>query len=135
MYAANDGQAGGVIAALTDHIAADKLPPITGQDAEVAAIQRILAGEQTMTIYKPIPIEAETAAEVAVLLAHGDDVPDTTDTGITQSTYKDVKSYIFTPIVVTKDNVASTVIADKFYDASEICTGEYAQACTEAGVS
>lgn len=135
VYAANDGQAGGVIAALTDHIAADKLPPITGQDAEVAAIQRILAGEQTMTIYKPIPIEAETAAEVAVLLAHGDDVPATTDTGIAQSTYKDVKSYIFTPIVVTKDNVADTVIADKFYEASEICTGEYAQACTEAGVS
>ena len=58
-----------------------------------------------------------------------------TDTGIDQSTYKDVKSYIFTPIVVTKDNVADTVIADKFYEASEICTGEYAQACTEAGVS
>ncbi|GAA3545240.1 substrate-binding domain-containing protein [Nocardioides daeguensis] len=135
VYAANDGQAGGVVAALTDHLSADKLPPITGQDAEVAAIQRILAGEQTMTIYKPIPIEAETAAEVAVLLAHGDDVPGTTETGITQSQYKDVASYIFTPIVVTHDNVADTVIADGFYEAADICTGEYAQVCTEAGVS
>ena len=74
VYAANDGQAGGVVAALTGAgVAADALPPITGQDAELAAIQRILAGEQAMTIYKPIPIEAETAAEVAVELANGED--------------------------------------------------------------
>ncbi|WP_408898378.1 substrate-binding domain-containing protein [Nocardioides sp. R1-1] len=135
VYAANDGQAGGVVAALTDHISADQLPPITGQDAEVAAIQRILAGEQTMTIYKPIKIEAETAAELAVLLAQGEDAPDTTETGIDQSDFEGVPSYIFDPIVVTQDNVADTVIADGFYDAAEICTGEYAQACTEAGVS
>lgn len=135
VYAANDGQAGGVVAALTDHIAADQLPPITGQDAEVAAIQRILAGEQTMTIYKPIKIEAETAAELAVLLAQGDDAPDTTDTGVAQSDFEGVPSYIFDPIAVTQANVADTVIADGFYEAAEICTGEYAQACTEAGVS
>ena len=49
---------------------------------------------------------------------------DTTDTGITQSEYKDVASYIFTPIVVTQANVADTVIADGFYEAAEICTGE-----------
>ena len=52
-----------------------------------------------------------------------------------RSEYKSVPSYIFTPIVVTKENVASTIIADGFYKASEICTGEYAKACTEAGVS
>jgi hypothetical protein len=57
--------------------AADALPPITGQDAELDAIQRILAGEQYMTIYKPIKIEAETAAEVAVAIANGDDVGET----------------------------------------------------------
>ena len=75
VYAANDGQAGGVISALTGAgVASDALPPVTGQDAELAAIQRIVAGEQAMTIYKPIPIEAETAAEVAVQLAKGEDV-------------------------------------------------------------
>lgn len=136
VYAANDGQAGGVVAAMTGAgVASDALPPITGQDAEIAAIQRILAGEQAMTIYKPIPVEAETAAEVAVDIANGEDVPATTQSGIDQSTYEDVKSYIFTPIVVTKDNVKDTVIADGFYDASDICTGDYTDACEAAGIS
>ena len=54
-----------------------------------------------MTIYKPIPIEAETAAEVAVALANGDEVPDTSETGIEQTEYEGVASYIFDPIVVT----------------------------------
>ncbi|TIC84329.1 substrate-binding domain-containing protein [Nocardioides sp. GY 10127] len=136
VYAANDGQAGGVVAAFTGAgVALTDLPPITGQDAEVAAIQRILAGEQAMTIYKPIPIEAQTAAEVAVDLANGDDVPATTDTGVDQTTYNDVASFIFTPIAVTKDNVADTVIADGFYSASDICTGDYVDACKEAGIS
>jgi D-xylose transport system substrate-binding protein len=136
VYAANDGQAGGVVAALTGGgVAANALPPITGQDAEIAAIQRILAGEQAMTIYKPIPIEANTAAEVAVALANGDEVGATSETGIAQSEYQGVTSYIFDPIVVTKDNVASTVIADGFYSADDICTGEYAKACEAAGIS
>jgi len=136
VYAANDGQAGGVFAALTgDGLAPDKVPPITGQDAEVAAIQRIISGQQELTIYKPIPIEADTAAEVAVHLARGEDVPTTTDTGIDQSDFEGVKSFIFTPIAVTKDNVADTVIKDGFYSAADICTGEYAAACKDAGIS
>ncbi|MFT4265000.1 MAG: sugar ABC transporter substrate-binding protein [Nocardioides sp.] len=136
VYAANDGQAGGVVAALTGGgFSADALPPITGQDAELAAVQRILAGEQSMTIYKPIPIEAQTAAEVAVALANGDEPGATTDTGIAQSTYENVKSYIFTPIAVTKDNVKDTIVADGFYDVSDICTADYADACKAAGLS
>ena len=136
VYAANDGQAGGVVAALTGGgFDADSLPPITGQDAEIAAIQRILAGQQAMTIYKPIPIEAETAAEIAVAIANGEDVPTSTDTGVEQSDYEGVPSYIFDPTVLTADNVADTVIADGFYDAADICTGEYAEACEAAGIS
>ncbi len=136
VYAANDGQAGGVVAALTGAgVALDALPPITGQDAEVAAIQRILAGEQALTIYKPIPIEAETATEVAVALANGDEPGATSDTGIDQSEYEGVTSYIFDPIVVTADNVADTVIADGFYDAADICTGDYVDDCEAAGIS
>lgn len=128
VYAANDGQAGGVISALTGAgVDPGALPPVTGQDAELAAIQRIVAGEQAMTIYKPIAIEAETAAEVAVKLATGEDVSGTTD-------YKGVASFIFDPIVVTQDAVASTVVADGFYKASDICTEEYADACAAAGV-
>lgn len=128
VYAANDGQAGGVVAALTGGgVGADALPPITGQDAELAAIQRIVAGQQTMTVYKPIPIEAEKAATVAVALINGDDVGDTTD-------FEGVPSFIFDPLVVTVDNVADTVVADKFHSVADICTAEYADACSAAGL-
>lgn len=136
VYAANDGQAGGVVAALTGGgVAEDALPPITGQDAELAAIQRILAGQQAMTIYKPIPIEAETAAEVAVKLAQGEEPGDTSDTGIELTEYEGVPSYIFDPIAVTAENVNDTVVADGFYSVEDICTEEYADACAAAGIS
>ncbi len=128
VYAANDGQAGGVIAALTGAgVSPDALPPVTGQDAELAAIQRIVAGEQHMTVYKPIKIEAETAAEVAVQIANGEEVeaPDE---------YEGIASFIFDPIVVTVDNVMDTVVADEFYSVEDICTDEYADACAEAGI-
>jgi D-xylose transport system substrate-binding protein len=129
IYAANDGQAGGVVAALTGAgMSADDLPPITGQDAELAAIQRIVAGEQYMTIYKPIKTEAEKAAEIAVDIATGKDVTGTED-------FQGVPSFIFDPIVVTKDNVKDTVVADGFHSVDDICTDEYADACSEAGLS
>ena len=136
VYAANDGQAGGVVAALTGAgMKSTELPPITGQDVEAAAVQRILAGEQAMTIYKPYPIEAETTAEVAVALANGEEAPQTSDTGIEQTEFEGVTSYIFTPIVVTKDNIADTVIADGLYDAEDICTGDYVDDCKAANIS
>ncbi|RJS45895.1 substrate-binding domain-containing protein [Nocardioides cavernaquae] len=129
VYAANDGQAGGVVAALTGAgVAEDALPPITGQDAELAAIQRIVAGQQEMTIYKPIKIEADKAAELAVALVNGETPSDTTD-------FRGVASYIFDPIVVTQDNVAETVVKDGFYSVEDICTDEYAAACEAAGIS
>lgn len=128
VYAANDGQAGGVISALTGAgVKPDALPPVTGQDAQLAAIQRIVAGQQSMTIYKPIKIEAETAAETAVDIAKGEDVkaPDE---------YQGIASFIFDPIVVTQDNVMDTVVADGFYSVEDICTDEYADACAAAGI-
>ncbi len=129
VYAANDGQAGGVVAALTGGgFDADKLPPITGQDAELAAIQRIVAGEQAVTVYKPIPVEAYKAAELAVALVNGDDVGETVD-------FQGVPSFIFDPVAVTQDNVADTIVADGFYTVDEICTGSYAKACKDAGLS
>ncbi|WP_203338657.1 sugar ABC transporter substrate-binding protein [Nocardioides limicola] len=128
VYAANDGQAAGTIAALTGAgIAVDDLPPVTGQDAELAAVQRILAGHQAMTIYKPIKLEAERAAEVAVALVNGEPVGNTVD-------FSGVASFIFDPIVVTRDNVADTIVADGFYTVADICTAEYADACAEAGL-
>jgi len=129
VYAANDGQAGGVIAALTGAgIAKDALPPVTGQDAELAAIQRIVAGEQYMTIFKPYAPEAEKAAEVAVDIANGDDITGATD-------YEGVDSFIFDPIVVTQDNVGDTIVAEGLFTVEEICTATYADACAAAGLS
>ena len=75
VYAANDGTAGGAIAAMKAAGIDPKTRPTTGQDAELAAIQRILLGEQYMTVYKAIKLEAEAAAELAVALAKGEAVP------------------------------------------------------------
>ena len=75
VYAANDGTAGGAIAAMKGNGIDPKTRPTTGQDAELAAIQRILVGEQYMTVYKAIKPEAEAAAELAVALATGEDRP------------------------------------------------------------
>lgn len=131
VYAANDGTAGGAIAAMKA-AGIDPLPPITGQDAEVAAIQRILAGEQFMTVYKAIKLEAEAAAEAAVALLAGDEpagVDDTVDNGAI-----DVPSILLEPVPVTAENVADTVIADGFWTVEDICTGDFADACAAAGI-
>lgn len=129
VYAANDGQAGGVVAALTGAgVKTADLPPITGQDAELAGIQRIIAGEQYMTIFKSYFIEAEKAGEVAVAVANGTDVGETTD-------FQGVKSFIFTPVVVTKDNVKANIVDTGLYKVADICTADYADACKAAGLS
>ena len=129
VYAANDGQAGGVIAALRGAgVAANALPPVTGQDAELAAIQRILSGEQYMTVFKSYFVEAREAGKLAVALASGKDVGKTTD-------FVGVKSFIFTPIAGKKDNVKKNIIDTGLYPAKDICTAAYAAACKAAGIS
>ena len=126
IYAANDGTAGGAIAAVKA-AGTEPIPPVTGQDAELAAIQRIVAGDQYMTVYKAIKLEAEKAAEVADQLAQGNTPePDTT--------FQDIPSTLLTPVVVTVDNIQETVIDDGFYTVDEICTPEYADACAAAGL-
>ncbi|MGH3662050.1 MAG: sugar ABC transporter substrate-binding protein [Micromonosporaceae bacterium] len=132
VYAANDGTAGGAIAAMKSAGIKD-LPPVTGQDAELAGIQRILAGDQHMTVYKAIKPEADIAGDMAVALATGKEYAGETTTMNNGS--KDVPSVLLQPAAVTKDNVKETVIADKFYTPEEICKGEYAEACKAAGIS
>jgi D-xylose transport system substrate-binding protein len=132
VYAANDGTGGGAIAAMKGNGIDPKTRPTTGQDAELAAIQRILIGEQYMTVYKAIKAEAEAAAELAVALATGEDPPaadDKIDNGM-----KQVPSILLTPVAVTKDNIQDTIIKDKFWSVDEICTGKYAAGCKEAGI-
>jgi len=135
VYAANDGTGGGAIAAMKA-AGLKPLPPVTGQDAELAAIQRILIGEQYMTVYKAIAPEAEGAAELAVDLINGTAVPSSMTNGKTVNNgNKDVPSVLLTPVAVTKDTIKTTVVADKFWTATDICTAQYASACTAAGIS
>jgi D-xylose transport system substrate-binding protein len=135
VLAANDGTAGGAIAAIK---AAGLNPadvPVTGQDAELAAIQRIIAGEQFMTVYKPIKPLADNAATLAVAVINGED-PAESDVinGSEDNGTEDVPAAITDTIPVFADNVKDTIIADEYWTAADICTGQYAQACKDAGI-
>ena len=138
--AANDGLAGSVIAALQNQ----KLPyiPVTGQDATVGGIQNVLAGRQSMTVYKAIKAEANAAAQLAIALVKGTDTSklatgtvDNTDGGKNSAGNAKLPAVLLTPVSVTKANVASTVIADGFRTWAEICVGDFAQYCPPDALS
>jgi D-xylose transport system substrate-binding protein len=131
VYSANDGMATGAVAALK-RAGYASLPALTGQDAELAAVQRIITGEQTMTIYLNIKAQAGNAAEAAVALAKGEK-PKTTTT-VNNGT-ADIPTTLLDPIAVTKDKIKDTIVADGFYAVSDICTPDIAAACTDAGLS
>ncbi|MCW2985611.1 MAG: putative sugar transporter, substrate-binding protein [Conexibacter sp.] len=135
VYAANDGNAGGAIAAMKSNGVDPKKVPITGQDAELAGVQRIVAGEQYMTVYKAIKPEAEAAATLAVALLQGKPAPSgLVNTKTANGGAGDIPSVIMDPVAVTVDNIESTIIKDGFWKASEICTGQYAAGCKSAGI-
>jgi D-xylose transport system substrate-binding protein len=134
VYAANDGMGGGAIAAMK---AANlsPLPPVTGQDAELAAIQRIIQGEQYMTIYKAIQPQAEAAAQLAYALLTRQPVPDTQMGGRTVYNGSiEVPAILLAPVPVTRANVRDTVVADGFWTVEQICTPPFAKSCIEAGL-
>jgi len=135
IYAANDDTGGGAIAALKGAGLNPEDVPVTGQDSTVAGLQRILAGQQFMTIYKSIPPQAEIAAEFAIALGSGEELPQDKVTEEINNGKADVPSAILEPVAVTKDNIKDTVIKDGFVEASELCTGPYAADCKEAGIS
>jgi D-xylose transport system substrate-binding protein len=134
VYAANDGTAGGAISAMKSAGVKPQDRPTTGQDAELAAIQRIIAGTQYMTIYKAVKPEAEKAAEMAVALAQGNEIPADVLTGKTEAGGQQIDSTILEPVVVTKDNVNDTIIKDGFWTADQICTPAYEADCKAAGI-
>lgn len=126
VFAGNDRLANSVISALKSQ-GLDPIP-LSGQDATVGSIQNILAGWQTMTVYKPIKLEAEAAAYAAIALLEGRDPASLADETIFNG-----RNYIpfikLTPLAVTVDNISETVIADGFRTWEEICVGDYAQYC------
>ncbi len=124
--AANDGLAQAVISALEN--AGQATIPVTGQDATVGGVQNVLAGKQSMTVYKAFKAEAEAAAALAVALVKGEDVSKMAS-GKTNNGTNDVPSVLLVPVSVTKDNVAETVIADGFRTWEEICVGDFEEFC------
>lgn len=131
VYAANDGTAGGAVAAMKA-AGVSPIPPVTGQDAEVAGLQRILVGDQYMTVYKAVKPEAEAAAQLAYELLQGK--TPTNATGSQDNGQKTVPSILLEVQSITKANVA-VPIKDGFRKASDVCTGQYAEACRAAGIS
>ncbi|ELY2854797.1 D-xylose ABC transporter substrate-binding protein [Cronobacter dublinensis] len=116
VVASNDATAGGAIQALSAQGLAGKVA-ISGQDADLAGIKRIMAGTQTMTVYKPITQLANTAAEVAVEL--GNDKQPKSDATLNNG-LKEVPARLLTPIKVDKSNIESTVIKDGFHKKSDL---------------
>lgn len=131
VYSANDSMAGGIATALHG---AGVNPPLTGQDAELPALQRILAGTQSATIYKPASPETDPAAEIAVALLDGKSFADIAPTTVKSVTGASVPAKLLPAVTVTKDNIKDTVMKDQAYTVAQLCTGAYAKLCKEVGI-
>jgi D-xylose transport system substrate-binding protein len=143
VYAMNDGTAGGAIAAMQAAGIDPKTVPTTGQDAELEAVQRILSGDQFMTVFKATKPEAKAAADIAVALAQNKPVPAGLVSGKTDNGKKSVDSVLLTPVAVTKDNLTTAEFGGQkligpegtgYWTPDEICTSEFQSACQAAGI-
>ncbi|MER5832113.1 substrate-binding domain-containing protein [Streptomyces sp. NPDC002130] len=134
VLAANDSIAAGVISALKS-ARVSPLPPVTGQDADLDAVQRIVEGEQYMTVYKPFRLETEAAAAMAVALARGNDIDALVTTKVDSPTTQDVPAILLTPTAVTRETIGRTLIRDGVYTLDQICTSKFRSACVRAGLT
>lgn len=135
VYAANDGTAGGVIAAMkaaginpADH-------PVSGQDGDLTAIQRILTGDQDMTIFRPLKKEADLAAEAALALLNGQSLPSAFSTQTDNSSGRNVPSAVLSTVAVTKSNIKQELVDSGYFTVQQICTSQYQSACKAAGLT
>jgi D-xylose transport system substrate-binding protein len=132
VVAANDNLANAAITVLKKHDLNGKVP-VTGQDATIDGLRNILTGDQCMTVYKAIKLEADAAAELAVGLARGENKA-TTETVRDTKAGRDVPAVLLTPKAIFKDNVKD-VITDGYHTREEVCRGTFAALCTKAGIS
>jgi D-xylose transport system substrate-binding protein len=111
--------------------------PVTGQDATLVGLQNILSGFQCGTVYKPIYLEAQAAVAVAMYVRADKTPPSSLVNNTTEDSqeHQAVKSVLLTPEWVTTSNMNSTVIADQFVPAQQLCVGAFAAACKTAGIS
>ncbi|MER5665537.1 sugar ABC transporter substrate-binding protein [Streptomyces mirabilis] len=135
VYSANDGLAGAAIDALKT-MGVSKVPPVTGQDAELDAVQRIVRGEQYMSVYKSYPDEASAAAEMAVAKVQGRGIEfdALTRDKVDSPTNKKIPSQLMPVVALTKANIKETVIQDGIYTVKQICTASNKADCTAIGL-
>ncbi|MGW3151492.1 sugar ABC transporter substrate-binding protein [Streptomyces sp. NPDC001177] len=135
VYSANDGMAGAVIDALKE-ADVSKMPPVTGQDAELAAVQRIVSGDQYMTVYKSYAQEAALAAKMAVTKVQGRSIEfdALTQDKVDSPTTREIPAQLLPVASVTRDNIRDTVIQDGIYTVKDICTGRYRSDCLAIGL-
>ncbi len=131
VLAANDGLGNAVISALKQRKL--KSIPVTGQDATAQGIQHILAGDQCMTVYKAVQKEADAAAQLAISLSKGTQPPAGLVNGKSDDGSRQVPSVLLEPQAITKENV-DVPIKDGFLKKEDVCTGQYADLCTKAGI-
>ncbi|GLQ75968.1 ABC transporter substrate-binding protein [Vibrio penaeicida] len=126
VVAANDGTGGGAIAAFKA-AGVDPVPPVTGNDATLAALQLIISGDQYNTISKPSEIVAAAAAKVAVSMLNG-------ETPKAKTTLYNTPSELFVPEVVTRGNIKKIIFDSGIASADDVCTGRYLAGCKELGI-
>jgi D-xylose transport system substrate-binding protein len=133
----NDETGAPIVTYLKTHGVKAQTFPTTGQDATLTGLQNVLSGYQCGTVYKAVFKEAQAAAALAVYLRAGKTPPASLLNGTTEdiNEKKAVPSVLLQPTWVTPSNMNSTVIADKFVPASQLCSGSYAEACKKAGIT
>ncbi|MEV0598430.1 substrate-binding domain-containing protein [Streptomyces sp. NPDC050315] len=134
VVASNDINASGAISALKNARIAP-LPPVTGQDAELAAVRRIIQGDQYMSVYKPAGPEAAAAARLAVALGRGKKIGDIAEDRVNSATDRHIPAVLLNPVPLTVGNIKSTVVKDGMYTLDRICTPKLAPACEKAGLT
>lgn len=134
VYAANDGLAAGSISALKAN-KVEPLPPVTGQDAELSALRRIVGGDQYMTVFKPFGPEAAAGGAMAVAAARGEDLGQVATGEVPTRGGDAVAAVLLTPVSVTADNIGATVVKDGLHTVRQICTPELQVACDRAGLT
>ncbi|MFC6325449.1 substrate-binding domain-containing protein [Microbacterium koreense] len=126
VVAANDALAGGAIAALKA-AGVDEPVPVSGQDGELSAIQRIVAGDQLMTVAKATDDQARTAAELAVRFLRG-------ETPAAPGTTQGIPSFLLAPTVVWQDDISRVIVRGRVHSVAEICAPAYVDACVGVGL-
>jgi D-xylose transport system substrate-binding protein len=127
VVAANDGTAGGAVAAFKA-AGVNPVPPVTGNDATLAGLQLIISGDQYNTILKPSEVVAAAAAKVAVAYLSG-------ETPKAETTLFKTPSQLFTPTVITAKNLKAEVVDKGFATAKDLCAGRYAAGCASMGIA